>query len=182
MGKKKKIRAEFRKNRGVRARPSDWTRKYREHGFKDEAPLQGERISGKGDLVRRRTICGEQLDAQRRARLRRATRGRRKRVPPRTGAQRVRAGQHGRGSIRLRLPMLDAAAVEDARHRSAPRGGRRRPRRVSPRRKRRFPRRAASSGSSRATVASAGRFAAGSKSSSPTSISWPSSPARSSRG
>jgi ribosome biogenesis GTPase / thiamine phosphate phosphatase len=63
MGKKKKIRADFRKNRGARARPSDWTRKYEEHGFKDEAPLQGERISGKGDLVRRRTICGEQREA-----------------------------------------------------------------------------------------------------------------------
>jgi ribosome biogenesis GTPase / thiamine phosphate phosphatase len=63
MGKKKKIRADFRKNRSVRARPSDWTRKYREHGFADEAPLQSERISGKGDLVRRRTICGEELDA-----------------------------------------------------------------------------------------------------------------------
>ena len=63
MGKKKKIRADFRKNRSVRARPSDWTQKYEEHGFEDEAPLQGERISGKGDLVRRRTICGKQLGA-----------------------------------------------------------------------------------------------------------------------
>ncbi len=61
MAKKKKQRADFRKNRTVRARPSDWTRRYREHGFTDEAPVQSERISGKGDLVRRRTICGEQL-------------------------------------------------------------------------------------------------------------------------
>ena len=64
MGKKKKIRAEFRKNRGVRARTTDWTRQYRQHGFEDEAPLQGERISGKGDLVRHRTICGKELDAR----------------------------------------------------------------------------------------------------------------------
>lgn len=64
MGKKKKIRAEFRKNRGVRTRPTDWTRQYRQHGFENEAPAQGERVSGKGDLVRRRTVCGEQVDGQ----------------------------------------------------------------------------------------------------------------------
>ena len=57
---KKKIRADFRKNRSVRARPADWTRQYERHGFEDEAPAQSERLSGKGDLVRRRTICGEE--------------------------------------------------------------------------------------------------------------------------
>jgi ribosome biogenesis GTPase / thiamine phosphate phosphatase len=62
MGKKKKIRAEFRKNRGVRTRSSDWTQQYRQHGFEDEAPPQGERISGKGDLARHRTVCGQQLE------------------------------------------------------------------------------------------------------------------------
>jgi ribosome biogenesis GTPase / thiamine phosphate phosphatase len=61
MAKKKKIRANFRKNRSVRARSSDWTQRYKDHGFKEESPLQGERISGKGELVRRRTICGDQL-------------------------------------------------------------------------------------------------------------------------
>jgi ribosome biogenesis GTPase / thiamine phosphate phosphatase len=60
MAKKKKFRADFRKNRNVRARSSDWTRRYRQHGFEDEAPLQGERISGKGDLARRRTVCGDE--------------------------------------------------------------------------------------------------------------------------
>ncbi len=59
MAKKKKIRAEFRKNRNVRARSSDWTRRFQQHGFVDEAPLQNERISGKGELSRRRTICGD---------------------------------------------------------------------------------------------------------------------------
>jgi ribosome biogenesis GTPase len=59
MAKKKKIRAEFRKNRSVRARPSDWTRRYQQHGFEDEAPPQNERISGKGELARRRTVCGD---------------------------------------------------------------------------------------------------------------------------
>ena len=62
MAKKKKIRADFRKNRTVRARSSDWTRRFQEHGFKDEAPLQNERVSGKGDITRRRTVCGNQLD------------------------------------------------------------------------------------------------------------------------
>ena len=62
MAKKKKTRADFRKNRNVRARPSDWTRRYQQHGFEDEAPVQNERISGKGDLSRRRTICGDQSE------------------------------------------------------------------------------------------------------------------------
>ena len=64
MAKKKKIRADFRKNRGVRARTTDWTRRYRQHGFEEEAPPQSERISGKGELARRRTVCGEQQDGQ----------------------------------------------------------------------------------------------------------------------
>jgi ribosome biogenesis GTPase len=64
MAKKKKIRADFRKNRNVRARSTDWTRRYRQHGFEDEAPLQSERISGKGELVRRRTICGDEIGGE----------------------------------------------------------------------------------------------------------------------
>ncbi len=62
MGKKKKIRIEFRKNRGDRTRTTDWTRKYRQHGFEDETPAAGERISGKGDLVRHRTVCGDEVN------------------------------------------------------------------------------------------------------------------------
>ncbi|NLF08743.1 MAG: ribosome small subunit-dependent GTPase A, partial [Pirellulaceae bacterium] len=62
MAKKKKIRTDFRKNRGDRPRSSDWTRRYKDHGFEDESPPQVERISGKGELVRRRTVCGEQSD------------------------------------------------------------------------------------------------------------------------
>ena len=38
MGKERKIRAEFRKNRNVRARRTDWTRQFDEHGFQEEAP------------------------------------------------------------------------------------------------------------------------------------------------
>lgn len=64
MGKKKKIRADFRKNRDGRVRTTDWTQRYRQHGFEDEAPVLGERISGKGDLVRRRTVCGADVTGQ----------------------------------------------------------------------------------------------------------------------
>ncbi|MEN6459542.1 MAG: ribosome small subunit-dependent GTPase A [Thermoguttaceae bacterium] len=62
MAKKKKIRTEFRKNRVVRARTTDWTQRYRQHGFQEEAPTQTERISGKGELTRRRTVLAEHHD------------------------------------------------------------------------------------------------------------------------
>jgi ribosome biogenesis GTPase len=61
--KSKKIRTSFRKNRGVRTRPTDWTRQFDAHGFQDEAPPQQERISGKGELARKRTVYGAELDA-----------------------------------------------------------------------------------------------------------------------
>ncbi len=54
--KGKKQRVDFRKNRLERTRLTDWTRQYQEHGFEEENPIQEERISGKGDLVRRRTV------------------------------------------------------------------------------------------------------------------------------
>ena len=60
--KKKKIRAEFRKNRSGRTRPSGWTRQFEQHGFTEEDPLQRERISGKGELSRRRTVTGSEVD------------------------------------------------------------------------------------------------------------------------
>jgi ribosome biogenesis GTPase len=61
--KKQKIRTDFRKNRGDRTRPTDWTRRFEQHGFEEEDPVQAERISGKGELTRRRTIMGAELDA-----------------------------------------------------------------------------------------------------------------------
>lgn len=64
MAKKNKIRADFRKNRSVRTRTTDWTRRYQQHGFEHEATSQGERISGKGELIRRRTIVGNEVDAK----------------------------------------------------------------------------------------------------------------------
>lgn len=62
MAKQKKIRADFRKNRGVRARAPDLTRQYRRHGFEDDAQPQSERLSGKGELTRRRTVRGSAAD------------------------------------------------------------------------------------------------------------------------
>ncbi len=60
--KKKKIRANFRKNRNIRARQTDWTRRFDEHGFEEEDPQLHERISGKGELTRKRTVLGVPLD------------------------------------------------------------------------------------------------------------------------
>ena len=57
MAKKKKCRAEFRKNRTPRARKTDWTRQFDEHGFQEQAPETDERISGRGEVARHRTVC-----------------------------------------------------------------------------------------------------------------------------
>jgi ribosome biogenesis GTPase len=58
--KKAKLRADFRKNRAPRARKTDWTRAY-ETARQEDAPVE-ERISGKGELSRRRTVVGEQVE------------------------------------------------------------------------------------------------------------------------
>ena len=58
--KKHKIRAQFRKNRTERARSDDWTRRF--HATDAETaddPVLQERISGKGELTRRRTVLVE---------------------------------------------------------------------------------------------------------------------------
>ena len=57
--KGKKVRVDFRKNRSERTRAGDWTRKFEEHGFEEESEVTSERIGGKGELSRRRTIVGE---------------------------------------------------------------------------------------------------------------------------
>jgi ribosome biogenesis GTPase / thiamine phosphate phosphatase len=64
MAKKKKIRADFRKNRNVRARPVDWTRKFDTDSLSVDDSVRSERISGKGDLTRRRTVISEGLQAE----------------------------------------------------------------------------------------------------------------------
>ncbi|WP_425400045.1 ribosome small subunit-dependent GTPase A [Aeoliella sp.] len=57
--KKKKVRASFRKNREVRTRENDLTRHYGDEAAEDH--LQGERISGKGALTRKRTVAGGEV-------------------------------------------------------------------------------------------------------------------------
>ena len=71
------------------------------------------------------------------ARLRRAFRRGRQRLPPRAGLGRLRPNQQGRRRKRRRLSVRHPPAAEDAGDRSAARGGRRRPRALSPRRKQR---------------------------------------------
>jgi ribosome biogenesis GTPase len=59
--KKKKIRAQFRKGHDTRRRVGDLTRQYRQHDDEEHAELaQAERVSGKGDLTRKRTIIGRE--------------------------------------------------------------------------------------------------------------------------
>jgi ribosome biogenesis GTPase len=56
MAKKKKIRADFRKNRTAKPRSGDWTRKFAAEGVAHDDTPQSERVSGKGELTRKRTI------------------------------------------------------------------------------------------------------------------------------
>ncbi len=57
--KQRKIRAQFRKRYNTRARDGDITRQYaREELEKQEHRPQTERVSGKGDLTRKRTVIG----------------------------------------------------------------------------------------------------------------------------
>jgi ribosome biogenesis GTPase len=55
---KQKIRADFRKNRVSRARDGDLTRQFQQHGFTEDDSSRSERISGKGELTRKRTVVG----------------------------------------------------------------------------------------------------------------------------
>jgi ribosome biogenesis GTPase len=62
MAKKRKIRIDFRKNRADRTRPGDWTRKFvrnQESEDNDQAAAD-ERISGRGEISRRRTVVVNQ--------------------------------------------------------------------------------------------------------------------------
>lgn len=54
--KPKKLRADFRKNRSGRARRGDLTEQFRQTADSDPDASTGERISGKGELTRRRTV------------------------------------------------------------------------------------------------------------------------------
>ncbi len=59
--KKKKLRTSFRKNREVRTREGDLTRQFASETSQQDDSIRGERISGKGDLTRHRTIAGAEI-------------------------------------------------------------------------------------------------------------------------
>lgn len=60
--KKKKLRAEFRKNYESRTRQRDLTREFHQHGFEEDESVREERVSGKGALTRKRTVIGDATD------------------------------------------------------------------------------------------------------------------------
>ncbi len=62
--KKRKIRAEFRKNHDTRKRTSDFTRQFARDDDSHEQMAPSERISGKGALTRKRTIQGAESAAE----------------------------------------------------------------------------------------------------------------------
>lgn len=59
--RKKQLRADFRKNRTRRARQGDLTRKFHAEDVDDDQ-ARNERLSGKGELTRKRTIRGSEAE------------------------------------------------------------------------------------------------------------------------
>lgn len=64
MGKKKKVRVEFKKNRQNRARANDLTRSFRQENASVEEGASAERIRAKGELSRKRTIIQEDVEGE----------------------------------------------------------------------------------------------------------------------
>lgn len=67
MAKKKgqqKRRVEFRKNRTQKVRQGDITQRFNRDEFDADKAVSGERISGKGELTRKRTIVSQQDDSR----------------------------------------------------------------------------------------------------------------------
>ena len=60
--RKQKIRTDFRKKHESRTRQTDITRDFREHGFAEDESARSERVSGKGELTRKRTVIGEVVE------------------------------------------------------------------------------------------------------------------------
>lgn len=58
-----KIRTEFKKNYQQRRRTSDLTRQYQQDPLDDAAMASRERVSGKGEMTRHRTVIGQQLES-----------------------------------------------------------------------------------------------------------------------
>jgi ribosome biogenesis GTPase / thiamine phosphate phosphatase len=64
MAPKKKIRADFRKDHQVRRRKNDLTRRFAHDDRAEDKTLKSERLTGKGDLTRKRTIVGVESDPE----------------------------------------------------------------------------------------------------------------------
>lgn len=64
MSKKRpaKIRTEFKKNYQQRRRKADLTRSFQQNPHGDEAQVSRERVSGKGEMSRHRTVIGQHLE------------------------------------------------------------------------------------------------------------------------
>lgn len=60
--RKRKIRTEFRKNHQGRVRRGDLTRDFQQEKLSEDH-IKDERVSGKGELSRRRTVVGQDADA-----------------------------------------------------------------------------------------------------------------------
>jgi len=60
--RKRKIRTEFRKNHQSRVRRGDLTRDFQQENLSEDH-IKDERVSGKGELTRRRTVVGQDADA-----------------------------------------------------------------------------------------------------------------------
>src|SRR5262245_38400198 len=64
MGRNKKIRTDFRKEHQVRRRQKDLTRKFAHDERAEDQTVKSERITGKGELTRKRTIVGVEADPE----------------------------------------------------------------------------------------------------------------------
>jgi ribosome biogenesis GTPase len=64
MGNKRKIRAEFRKEHQGRRRQKDLTRGLAREDLSEDDLVKSERLSGKGELTRKRTVIGQAADEQ----------------------------------------------------------------------------------------------------------------------
>lgn len=64
MSRKKKIRTDFRKEHQVRRRQKDLTRDYARDERAEDKYIKSERLTGKGELTRKRTIVGVEANAE----------------------------------------------------------------------------------------------------------------------
>jgi ribosome biogenesis GTPase len=62
MSRKKKIRADFRKSHQGRRRQKDLTREFAQNDRAEDNQVPSERITGKGELTRKRTVVGVETD------------------------------------------------------------------------------------------------------------------------